>query len=234
MIIAIDGPAGAGKSTVSRAVAAELGFAFLDTGALYRCAVLAALQRDAAPADIVATLDIELGDRILLDGMDVTEAIRSAEISGLTPAAAARPELRGALTEKQRSLLAHGDWVAEGRDLGTVVTPDAEVKVFLTASLAERARRRAAEHDLDVEEVQRALTERDRMDRDREHGPLHAAPDATEIDTTTMKLEEVVAAIIGLVPTSYKLRPALFAVGPGGVAPPRRVRRRIAPQTGGG
>lgn len=234
MIIAIDGPAGAGKSTVGREVAARLGFAFLDTGALYRCAVLAAVRRDAAAEDIVGELDIELGERIMLDGEDVTTAIRAAEISELTPTAAARPALRAALTEKQTALLSHGDWVAEGRDIGTVVAPDAEVKIFLTASVAERARRRAREHGLDVEDVRRALEERDALDRQREHGPLHAASDAIELDTTGTSLEDAITAIIELVPTSYSLRPALFAVGPASVAPPRRLRRRAAPQPGRG
>jgi len=225
MIIAIDGPAGAGKSTVARSVAARLGFAFLDTGALYRCAVLAGVRRNAAAEEIVAGLDIELGERILLDGEDVTAAIRAPEISALTPTAAARPTLRAALTEKQIALMAHGDWVAEGRDLGTVVVPDAEVKVFLTASLEERARRRAREHDLDVDAVRRALLARDRLDREREHGPLHAAPDAIEIDTTEMTLEEAAEAVLELVPAPYTVAPTLFALAPADVAAPRRGRR---------
>jgi CMP/dCMP kinase len=227
MIIAIDGPAGAGKSTIARAIAARLGFAFLDTGALYRCAVLAGVRRGAAPEDIVAGLDIELGERILLDGVDVTAAIRAPEISELTPTAAARPALRAALTQKQIALMSHGDWVAEGRDIGTVVMPDADVKVFLTASVEERARRRAQEHDLDIEGVRSALLARDRMDREREHGPLHAAPDAIEIDTTEMTSEEAVEAVLELVPSTYTLAPALFAVAPAGVAAPRRRRRAV-------
>jgi cytidylate kinase len=133
VIIAIDGPAGAGKSTIARAVAARLGFAFLDTGALYRCAALAGVRRQVPPEEIVEDLDIRLGECILLDGEDVTSAIRQPEISRLTPAMAALPRVRAALTNKQRELMAHGNWVAEGRDIGTVVVPDAEVKVFLTA-----------------------------------------------------------------------------------------------------
>jgi cytidylate kinase len=234
MIIAIDGPAGAGKSTIARAVAARLGFAFLDTGALYRCAVLAGLRRNESPGEIVGDLDIQLGECILLDGEDVTAAIRAPEISNLTPTAAASPKLRVALTAKQRTLLAHGDWVAEGRDIGTVVVPGAEVKVFLTASVEERARRRAEEHGLDVASVRVALLERDRMDREREHGPLHAAADAIEIDTTGMTRDEVAEAILTLVPSSYKGAPALFAVGAAGVAPPRKRRGRVAPAPANG
>ncbi|HXN39817.1 MAG TPA: (d)CMP kinase, partial [Solirubrobacteraceae bacterium] len=222
VIIAIDGPAGAGKSTVARTVAARLGFAFLDTGALYRCAVLAGVRQGELPEEIVESLDIRLGDRILLDGDDVTLAIRAPEISGLTPVAAARPELRAALTRKQRELMAHGNWVAEGRDIGTVVAPDAEIKVFLTASVQARAQRRACEHDEDVETVRAALVERDRMDREREHGPLHAASDAVEIDTTGMSTEQAVEAVLALVPDAYKGTPALFAVTAEGVAPPRK------------
>src|ERR1700724_4085347 len=116
MIIAIDGPAGAGKSTIARAVAARLGFAFLDTGALYPGAVLCGLRRGAAPEDVVESMDVRLGERIVLDGEDVTSAIRAPEINELTPAAATRPLLRDALTNKQREMLSHSSWVAEGRD----------------------------------------------------------------------------------------------------------------------
>jgi cytidylate kinase len=232
MIIAIDGPAGAGKSTIARTVAARLGFAFLDTGALYRCAALAVLQRessqrDMAPQDIVGGLDIRLGERVMLDGEDVTSAIRQPEISRLTPAMAALPEVRAALTKKQRELMAHGNWVAEGRDLGTVVVPDAEVKVFLTASVEERALRRAREHGEDLDAVRRALGERDRMDREREHGPLQAASDAIEVDTTGMTLEQAAEAVLALVPGSYTLAPALFAIAPEGVAAPRKRAPRV-------
>src|SRR4051812_44486694 len=136
MIVAIDGPAGAGKSTVARAVAAALRFTYLDSGALYRCVAL------ARPRD-PATLDIRFdGDRVLLDGEDVGDAIRTAEISQEASRRAADPSVREALLDKQRALLAEGDWVAEGRDIGTVVAPDAELKVWLTADEAERARRR--------------------------------------------------------------------------------------------
>src|SRR5882672_9313498 len=127
MVVAIDGPAGAGKSTVAREVARALGFTYLDTGAMYRAAALAALRG----RDDVADLDIEVGDRVLLDGEDVTEAIRTPEVSEAASRLAGRPEVRAALVDKQRALLAQGDWVAEGRDIATVVAPEAEVKVFL-------------------------------------------------------------------------------------------------------
>jgi cytidylate kinase len=234
VIITIDGPAGAGKSTIARAVAARLGFAFLDTGALYRCAVLASIRRQAPPEEIVEVLDIRLGDRVLLDGEDVTTAIRQPDISRLTPAMAALPGVRAALTDKQRELMAHGNWVAEGRDIGTVVVPDAEIKVFLTASVGERARRRAMEQGLDIETVRSALLERDKSDIEREHGPLHAASDAIEIDTTGMSMEAAVEAVLALVPAAYTGAPALFAVAPEGVAAPRKRGRRVLPSAASG
>jgi CMP/dCMP kinase len=228
MIVAIDGPAGAGKSTVARAVAASLGFAFLDTGALYRCAVLYGLRRGLPPEDVVDEMDVRLGDRIFLGGEDVSSAIREPRISELTPAAAARPELRRALTKKQRGLLAHGNWVAEGRDIGTVVVPNAEIKVFLTASVEVRAYRRAEENGEDVDAVRLAMIERDRLDSAREHAPLEIAPDAVEIDTTEISLSEAIEAVIALVPENYTRAPALFAVSPEGVAAPRkRTGRRV-------
>src|SRR5690348_9614356 len=139
MVVAIDGPAGAGKSTVARALARALGFGYLDTGAMYRAAAL------AGTGDVGA-LRIELRDgRVLLDGDDVTEAIRTPEVSEAASQVAARPEVRTALVAKQQEVLARGDWVADGRDIATVVAPDAELKVFLTASPEERARRRAEE-----------------------------------------------------------------------------------------
>src|SRR5208283_3497884 len=142
MVIAIDGPAGAGKSTVARALARRLGFTYLDSGAMYRCVALAAGERGAEPAAIAPALRIALGERILLDGRDVTDAIRTPEISDAASRVAAQPLVREALVAQQRRLLEDGDWVAEGRDIGTVVAPDAELKVFLTADPQERARRR--------------------------------------------------------------------------------------------
>ena len=188
MVIAIDGPAGAGKSTVARAVAAELGFTYLDSGAMYRAVALAG---DRDPASLHIAFD---GDRVLLNGEDVSQAIRTPEISDLASRRAADPAVRAALVEKQRALLASGDWVAEGRDIGTVVAPGAEVKVWLTADPAERARRR----EISVED----LLERDERDASREHSPMVAASDAVEVDTTGLGIDEVVARIAALVPRS--------------------------------
>ena len=139
MVIAIDGPAGAGKSTVARAVAARLGFTYLDTGAMYRAVALARASAASRAASVAARIDIEVGDRVLLDGRDVTDAIRTPEVSEDATRVAADPEVRAALVAKQQALIADGDWVAEGRDIAPVVAPDAEVKVFLTAD-AGRAR----------------------------------------------------------------------------------------------
>jgi CMP/dCMP kinase len=185
MLVAIDGPAGAGKSTVARAVARALGFTYLDSGAMYR-AVAFAGDRDPA------TLDIRFdGDRVLLDGEDVTDAIRTPEISQEASRRAADPAVRAGLVPKQRALIAAGDWVAEGRDIGTVIAPDADLKVWLTADEAERARRRG----VPVAEIR----ERDERDAGREHSPMVAAPDAVEVDTTGLSIDEVVERIVALV-----------------------------------
>jgi cytidylate kinase len=199
MVVAIDGPAGAGKSTVARAVAAELGFTYLDSGAMYRTVALAALERGAEPAQVAGQVRIDVGERVRLDGRDVTEAIRTPEVTEAASVAAADPAVRAAMVAQQRRLLASGDWVAEGRDIGTVVAPDAEVKVFLTASAAARARRRAAELGADEATVLADQTIRDQRDTARAHSPLQAAPDAETIDTTDLTLPEVVARIVELV-----------------------------------
>jgi len=192
-VVAIDGPAGAGKSTVARAVADALGFTYLDSGAMYRSAALAA-GRDPS------SLDIRFREgRVLLDGEDVSDAIRAPTISEAASRLAADPAVRSALVAKQRELMAHGDWVAEGRDIGTVVAPRAEVKVFLTASALERARRRAAELGTDAEEVMRDQAIRDERDATREISPLMAAADAVEIDTTGFDIPTVVDRIVALV-----------------------------------
>lgn len=199
MVVAIDGPAGAGKSTVAREVARRLGFTYLDSGAMYRSVALAALERGVPPAVIAAQLRIELGDRVLLDGRDVTDLIRTPEVSEAASVAAADAAVREAMVTEQRRLLAHGDWVAEGRDIGTVVAPVAEVKVFLTASSEARAARRAAELGVDPATVQAEQAIRDQRDTAREHSPLAAAPDAATIDTTELTLPEVVARVVAQV-----------------------------------
>jgi cytidylate kinase len=197
-VVAIDGPAGAGKSSVARALARRLGFTYLDSGAMYRAVALAALRRSASPAAVARDADIELGERVLLDGEDVTAAIRSAEVSEAASRMSADPEVREAVVAKQRRLLAEGDWVAEGRDIGTVVAPDAEVKVFLTADPGERARRRARELGVDAQTVLAEQTIRDERDQTREHSPLAPAPGASILDTTGLSLDEVVERVASL------------------------------------
>jgi len=193
MLVAIDGPAGAGKSTVARAVAAALGFTYLDTGAMYRAAALAP---DPASADVAFDED----GRVTLHGEDVSDRIRTPEVSRLASEVSADPAVRRALVERQRALIAHGDWVAEGRDIGTVVAPDAEVKVFLTADPRERAQRRALELGADPDEILREVTLRDARDTQRAESPLVKADDAVEVDTTGLTVDEVIERIVGLVP----------------------------------
>jgi cytidylate kinase len=205
MVIAIDGPAGAGKSTVARAVADELGFTYLDSGAMYRCVALAAHEAGvgvddaAALGPLAAGLGIGFdGRRVLLGGRDVSDAIRTPEVSADASRVSVHPAVREAMVARQRELIAAGRYVAEGRDIGTVVSPDSPLKVFLTASDEERARRRAAETGEDVETVLAAQRSRDARDTDREHGALRAADDAVELDTTGLSLEEVVSRIVAL------------------------------------
>jgi cytidylate kinase len=199
MVVAIDGPAGAGKSTVARALARALGFTYMDSGAMYRAVGLMTRRHGGPPAERASELDIQLGERVLANGEDVTEAIRTPEVSEAASAVATDPAVREAMVRKQRELLAGGDWVAEGRDIGTVVAPDAAVKVFLTASPEERARRRAEELGTDVGTVLRDQTLRDAQDMDREHSPLMQAPGAVEVDTTGLDVDGVVRRIVELV-----------------------------------
>jgi cytidylate kinase len=190
VVIAIDGPAGAGKSTVARAVAARLGFTYLDTGAMYRAVGL------AGTADCDIAFD---GERILLDGRDVSAEIRTTSASEAASRVAADPAVRKVLVGKQRALLARGDWVAEGRDIALVVAPDADVKVFLTADPRERARRRAADLGADVETVLREQALRDERDQASGDRTVTApAPGATTVDSTGMTLEQVVDRIAEL------------------------------------
>ncbi len=199
MVIAIDGPAGAGKSTVARAAAERLGFTYLDTGAMYRCVALAVSERGGEPAEVAEALEIELGDRVLLDGRDVTDAIRTPAVSAASSQVSADIGVRMALVRKQQEILEEGDWVAEGRDIGTVVCPHAQVKVFLTASPEVRAQRRAEELGADYEAVLEEQLQRDERDERREHSPLIAANDAVPVDTTTLDLEGVLDQILTLV-----------------------------------
>jgi cytidylate kinase len=201
VIVAIDGPAGAGKSTVARAVAQRLGFTYLDTGAMYRAVALAALREGLEPAALAAKVRVEVGERVLLDGEDVTDLIRAPDVSEAASRGAADPQVRAAMVAEQRRLMASGDWVVEGRDIGTVVAPGAEVKVFLTASAQERARRRAAQLGGDPSTVLSEQAIRDERDARRAHSPLTAAEGAVELDTTGLALDEVVARIVALVPT---------------------------------
>lgn len=215
MLIAIDGPAGAGKSTVSRALARRLGFAYLDSGAMYRCVALRSTEcPDASPGMLARETRIELGGghedgdhdgagwRVLLDGRDVGDAIRTPEVSEAASHVAADPAVRDAVVAKQRELIAAGDWVAEGRDIGTVVAPDAELKVYLTAQAVERARRRAAELGGDQATVQAEQAIRDERDASRAHSPLQVAPGAVVVDTTGLTVEQAVDRIVGLVPST--------------------------------
>ena len=200
MLIAIDGPSGAGKSTVARGLAALLDVPFLDSGAMYRSVGLLALEHPDDPdvAALARAARIELGGRVYLNGRDVTAAIRTPEVSQAASRVAADPGVRQALVAKQRELIAGGDWVAEGRDIGTVVAPEAELKVFLTASPLARARRRAAELGADVDAVQADQASRDERDEQRAHSPLRSAPDAVVLDTTDLGVDEVVARIAAL------------------------------------
>jgi CMP/dCMP kinase len=198
MVVAIDGPAGSGKSTVARAVARELGATYLDSGAMYRAVGLMTLRSGGVASEEAEGLEIELGERVIANGEDVTGAIRAPEVSEAASKVATNPKVREALVRKQRELLAGGDWVVEGRDIGTVVAPDAAVKVFLTASPEERARRRAAELGTDVDTVLRDQALRDAQDSTREASPLELAPGAVELDTTSLTVDEVVARIVEL------------------------------------
>jgi cytidylate kinase len=205
MVISIDGPAGAGKSTVARAVADRLGFTYLDSGAMYRCVGLAALERGVdlddpdATGKLARALTIEFGyGRVKLDGDDVSLAIREPRVTEASSRVSVHPAVREAMVARQRELIEANDFVAEGRDIGTVVSPDAPLKVFLTATEEERARRRAEETGENPEAVLAAQRERDARDRSREHSALEPAADAVEIDTTELELGQVVDRVVEL------------------------------------
>ncbi len=203
-VIAIDGPAGSGKSTVARAVAQRLGLAYLDTGAMYRSIAFAALQQgvDTADAEATAALakatDVSVGsDGVFVDGIDASEAIRTEDVTKAVTAVASNPAVREVMVERQRTWIAeNGGGVLEGRDIGTVVCPDADLKVYLVADPEIRARRRAAEQN---EAVANDMARRDQADSTRTVSPLMRADDAAEIDTTNLSIDEVVDVVIGLV-----------------------------------
>jgi cytidylate kinase len=206
MVIAIDGPAGAGKSSVARAVAAEIGFTYLDSGAMYRCVALAALESGngledgEALGELAEGLEIGFeGARVLLGSRDVSAEIRAPEVSAAASRVSVHQRVRAALVARQRQLIAVGNFVAEGRDIGTVVSPESPLKVFLTASDEERARRRARETEEPVARVLEAQRRRDARDTEREHGALRPAEDAVELDTTGLDLEAVVGRVVSLV-----------------------------------
>jgi cytidylate kinase len=199
MVIAIDGPAGTGKSTVARAVAERLGFTYLDTGAMYRAVALAARQSGEPPAEAARRMELQLGDRVILDDRDVTDAIRTPEVTAATSKVAADPDVRAALVKQQQAIMATGDWVAEGRDIGTVVAPDAEVKVFLTATPEERARRRAEQTGGDYATILADQAERDERDSSANRSVFEAPEDTTPVDTTELSLDQVIEQIATLV-----------------------------------
>lgn len=203
-MIAVDGPSGSGKSTAARRTAAVLGLRYLDTGAMYRAVALMALRLGREPGEVAGAARIEVGERVLLEGEDVTEAIRAPEVSEAASRAAADPAVREAMVAEQRRLMYSSPpthWVAEGRDIGTVVAPGAEVKVFLTASPEERAARRAAQIGADVQIVLAEQRIRDERDSRREYSPLAPAPGAVQLDTTGLTLDEVVERIVALTPS---------------------------------
>jgi CMP/dCMP kinase len=214
MIVAIDGPAGAGKSTVARGVAASLGVGYLDTGAMYRALTLVAL-RDGVPTDdgpALAALAREhpvslengpAGVRVLMRGDDVTMAIREADVTAAVSEVAAHPEVRTEMVARQRAIMEHGDWVCDGRDIGSVVFPEAEVKVFLTASVDERARRRHAElvargERVDLRAIRDDVERRDHADSSRAASPLVVADGAVVVDTTGIGVDDVIGRIAAM------------------------------------
>ncbi len=218
MIIAIDGPSGAGKSTVAKAAAKALGFNCLDTGAMYRSIAWYALEHgialedEAALGEVASTKDITFGHvegdpvprRVFIDGVEVTDAIREARIDRAVSAASAHPAVREALVDQQRRIGRAGDYVVEGRDIGTVVFPEAAVKVFLTASDEERARRRVLQNEkrgvgsVDFDEVLDDIRKRDEVDSSRAASPLVPADDAVMLDSTGFSADEIIERIVGL------------------------------------
>ena len=215
LIIAIDGPSGAGKSTLSKLLAQRLGYIHLDTGAMYRCVALAAMTQGIDPGDqerlgtLAQQLKIEFvhtptGDLVLLDGQDVSTAIRTPEVSLLTSKVSAALQVRAALVALQRRLGASGGVVLEGRDIGTVVFPQAQVKFFLSATAAERGQRRYDEliakgAKVSLPQTISEVAARDLADSEREHAPLLQADDAVVIDSTYLSIDEVLTTMVDIV-----------------------------------
>jgi cytidylate kinase len=207
LVIAIDGPAGAGKSTVGRAVARRLGLQYLDTGAMYRAVAFAAMRRGVAinevdeVAAVARAMDLQVSDdgHVIVDGEDATAAIRGREVTEAVSAVAANTSVREELRARQRAWAAeHGGGVIEGRDIGSVVFPDATLKLYITASPRTRAERRVSEIGGELADVEASINERDRLDMNRADGPLMAAERATIVDTTGLTIAEVVERIVGM------------------------------------
>lgn len=217
MKIAIDGPAGAGKSTIARLVAKRLGLRYLDTGAMYRALTLAALERGVPCTDeeallrVATSVDLEIvfdeetkGNRVYLDGQDVTDLIRRPEINAYVSLVSSHKKVRDFIVALQKEIARRGCIVMDGRDIGTVVMPDADWKIFLHASVEERARRRLRElrrngHDVDLQELAEQIRQRDHFDSTRAISPLRKAEDAVEVDTTHLNIEEVVARVLAII-----------------------------------
>jgi len=207
-VVAIDGPAGAGKSTVARGAADALGFDYLDTGAMYRAVALAALERgidlddEAALGELASSLDVDVDGRsVRLHGRDVADRIREPDVTEAVSKVSAHPSVRAAMVAQQRVMGARKDVVIEGRDIGTTVFPDAEVKIFLTASLDERARRRCEDLGLPcdaitIASVKASIAERDQADSERASSPLRRPTDAHEVDTTDLTTQQVIDSIV--------------------------------------
>ena len=205
LIVAIDGPAGAGKSTVGRALAKQLGLEYLDTGAMYRAVTFAVLRRGLDPDDddvagVAEALELRVDDDgVTVDGVDATVEIRGREVTSAVSAVSANSRVRAELVRRQREWVAErGGGVVEGRDIGSVVFPDARLKLYLTASPRVRAERRVAEVGGDVDEVEASISERDRRDMTRVDGPLRPADGAIVVDTTGLTVDEVVERVLEL------------------------------------
>ncbi|MDQ6614285.1 MAG: (d)CMP kinase [Actinomycetota bacterium] len=207
-VIAIDGPAGSGKSTVAKALATRLGLDYLDTGAMYRGVAFAALRRGIDPADtapmarLAERIDIDVADKVTVDGVDATIEIRGPEVTRAVSVVAANPDVRRELRRRQKEWASeHGGGVIEGRDIGSVVFPHADLKVYLTASDSERAGRRSKEVlDMDYDTVAADIARRDYADSSRSAAPLVVADDAITVDTTGLSIEEVVDRVLALLP----------------------------------